>query len=368
VLQYSGRDIPGLEDNIDARVLDLLSLIRRESAGDRPVDFARFAQYFTLDVLTHIAFGSPFGYLTQNKDIYEYIKTTTNFLQILELGTNFPLIHRILSSRPMQALFAPKPTDRIGMGAMLGVAKRVVSERYVPDAKDHLDMLGSFVRNGLNQQEAESESMLQILGGSDSTATAIRMTLLYILTNPVIYTKLMQELKANSHNISSPVIKSSEARQLPYLQSCIKEGLRMWPPISSLQSKISPPGGETVNGVFLPGGVEVAVSQVATHRRKDVYGDDANIFRPDRWIDADKLNDGGEKLHMMERTLELVFGSGRFGCLGKHVAMMELDKIFVALLQKFEWGIVDPIKPMETICWGIHVQNAFWLWARERRE
>jgi hypothetical protein len=43
MLQYSGRDIPGLEDNIDAHVLDLVSLIRRESAGNRPVNFARFA-------------------------------------------------------------------------------------------------------------------------------------------------------------------------------------------------------------------------------------------------------------------------------------------------------------------------------------
>ena len=267
----------------------------------------------------------------------------------------------------MQALFAPKPTDHIGMGAMLGVAKRVVSERYGPEAKDHPDMLGSFVRNGLTQQESESESMLQILGGSDSTATAIRMTLLYILTSPFVYSKLTQELQANSNNISSPVIKSSEARQLPYLQSCIKEGLRMWPPISSLQSKIAPQGGETVNGVFLPGGVEVAVSQVATHRRKDVYGDDANVFWPDRWIDAGKLDDGGKKLNTMERTLELVFGNGRFGCLGKHVAMIELDKVFAALLRDFDLGIVDPIKPIETVCWGIHVQKAFWLSVRERK-
>lgn len=239
------------------------------------------------------------------------------------------------------------------------VAKRVVSERYSPEAKDHPDMLGSFVRNGLGQQEAESESMLQILGGSDSTSTAIQMTLLYILTNPVIYTRLMQELQANRHNISVPVINSFEARQLVYLQSCTKEGLQMWPPISSLQPKISPPGGETVDGVFLPGGVEVAISHVATQQRKDVYGDDADIFRPDRWIDAGTLNDGGEKLQRMERTLELVFGSGRFGCLGKYVAMMELDKVFSSLLSEFEMGIVDPMKPMETVCWGIHVQNGF---------
>lgn len=105
-----------------------------------------------------------------------------------------------------------------------------------------------------------------------------------------------------------------------------------------------------MNTVFLPEGVDVAASQVATHRWKDVYGDDTSIFRSDRWIDAGGLNDGGEKLHTMEKTLELVFGSGRFGCLGKHVAMIELDKVFVTSLQEFELGIVDPMKPMETVC------------------
>ena len=268
----------------------------------------------------------------------------------------------------MQALAAPKGTDRIGMGAMIGVAQRVASERYAPGAKLYPDMLGSFIKMGLTQQEAESESILQILGGSDSTATAIRATFLYILTNPSVYTKLMHELESNKHNISSPVIKSSEARQLPYLQSCIKEGLRMWPPLAGLLSKTSPPGGETVNGVFIPGGVEVAFNARATQRRKEIFGDDANIFRPERWLDAAMLTDGGEKLSKMERTLELVFGSGRFGCLGKHVAMMELDKVFAALLQEFELGIMDPVKPLKTICWGIHVQDDFWVWARGRRE
>lgn len=69
----------------------------------------------------------------------------------------------------------PRPTDKDGMGAMMGMAKRAVSERYGSDPKVEQDMLGSFVKYGLTQQEAESEAMVQVLGGSDSTATAICM-------------------------------------------------------------------------------------------------------------------------------------------------------------------------------------------------
>jgi len=346
-------------------VVDLLSLIRREAASGNVVDIARLAQYFTLDVLTQIAFGAPFGYVSRNEDVYQYIKEVTEFLHILELGSNFPSIQRILSSRAMK-MFRPRPTDSTGLGALLGVAHRVVSERYEPGAKHIPDMLGSFITNGLSQQESENEALLQILGGSDSTATAIRMTFLYILTNPSVYSALVTELESHRDSISSPVIRSSEARNLPYLQSCIKEGLRMWPPLAGLQSKISPPGGETVNGVFIPGGIEVGVNAMTTQRRKEIFGHDSERFRPERWIEAATLDDGGEKLKQMERTVELVFGSGRFGCLGKHVALMELDKVFASLLLAFDWGIVDPVKPLNTICYGVHVQNNCWLWARER--
>lgn len=323
---------------------------------------ARFSQYFTLDVLTKIAFGTPFGYLSRNEDVYSYIKETTPFLSVLELASNFTFFQRILSSRAM-APFAPKTTDKTGMGAMLGVAKDVVAERYAPDAKTYPDMMGSFLRCGLSQQEAESESMLTILGGSDSTATAVRMTLLYVLTSPCVYATLLAELDANVDESTRPLIKYAAAKKLPYLQACIKESLRMWPPFAGLQTKIAPPGGETVNGVFLPGGIEIGYNQHATMRRKEVFGVDVNLFRPERWLETQ-----GEQMAEMERTLDMVFGSGRFSCLGKDVALMELSKIFPALLGEFEWSVVNPVKAMNTVCWGAHVQSNFWVNVKERRK
>ena len=329
------------------------------------MDIARVSQYFTLDVLTQLAFEEPFGFLTKNEDIFQYIQKVQEFLRILELASNFPFIHSILSSKAMSA-FSPKPTDKVGMGAMLGVARRVVNERYAPGAKVKDDMLGSFIRHGLNRDEAENEAILQLLGGSDSTATAIRMTILYILTNPVVYAKLMRELDANKHRISFPVIQSSEAQNLPYLQSCIKEGLRVWPPLAGLQGKVSPPGGETVNGHFIPGNIEVGWNPLSMQRRREIYGADSEMFRPDRWIEAAALDDNSATLAQMEKTFALVFGFGKYGCLGKTIALMELDKIFVALFQNFEFALVDVVNPIRTFCHGAHLQLDMWVRVTER--
>lgn len=295
-------------------------------AQNKHIDLTSVAQYFTLDVLTHITFGAPFGYLTQNKDIYEYIKTVSESLQVLELGAKCSSVQSFISSalmKPMQ----PKATEKTDIGAMMGVAERIVSERFQPGAKPVPNMMGSFAKHGLTQEECEREAMVQVLSGSDSTATAIRMIILHIITNPTVYIKVMKELELNSRVIACPVLTSAESRKLPYMQACIKEGLRVFPSLQALNSKLSPRGDETVNDHFIPEGIEVAFSSYTMQRRKDVYGEESQYFKPERWIEAAAYDDGGERLMAMESTLDLIFGSRRFGCLGKNIAFIELDKV-----------------------------------------
>ncbi len=164
------------------------------------------------------------------------------------------------------------------------------------------------------------------MAGADSTATAIRSTFLHMITNPHVYSKLKAEVLEFERKglISSPVITDAESKKLPYLQACIKEGLRIWPPLTGLMTKLAPPEGDTYKGIFIPGGTEMGYSPWGVHHNKKTYGDDADYFRPERWLDAE-----GEELHLMNRSVEVVFGSGRYGCLGKSVAWIELDKVFV---------------------------------------
>jgi len=73
-----------------------------------------------------------------------------------------------------------------------------------------------------------------------------------------VFSKLRSEIDTAiaRQKISSP-IRDAEAKQLPYLQACIKEGLRIWPPVTGLMEKEAPPQGDMINGVFVPGGTKI---------------------------------------------------------------------------------------------------------------
>ena len=314
-------------------MVELLDLIRRDYVQkNEAMDFAKLAGYFTLDVLTQIAFGQALGFLIRNEDLYDYRKSSTAFYPVMEMSSNHPTILAILNSRVMEGA-APKPTDKVGFGAIVGVAHKAVAERFGTDAKKVQDMLGSFVNHGLTQQECEVESLLQILAGADSTATALRTIFLYILTSPPTYSKLREEITVaiKAGNVDYPVIKTSQARSLPYLQACINEGLRMFMPLHGLAGRVSPyPNGATINGVFIPPGTEVGVATFAMNHRTDLYGPDADVFHPERWIENDT-----ETVKGYERINDLVFGTGRSSCLGKGIALMELGKAIFEVSYSF---------------------------------
>jgi len=63
----------------------------------------------------------------------------------------------------------------------------------------------------------------------------------------------------------------------------------------------------------------------------------------------------------MEATLDLIFGSGRFGCLGRHIALVELDKVVAALLKTFDWSVVEPQRGFDSRCFGVFMQRGMWL-------
>jgi len=60
-------------------------------------------------------------------------------------------------------------------------------------------------------------------------------------------------------------------------------------------------------------------------QRGPEFGEDVDIFRPERWLEADAEPDRRRK---MEKTVDIIFGSGRWACLGKSIVYIELNKIF----------------------------------------
>ncbi|KAK0388572.1 hypothetical protein NLU13_4815 [Sarocladium strictum] len=318
---YSGREIENLEAKIDENIAAWMNLLDSYVAKDQPFDLGLKAQYFTLDVISHIAFGKPFGFIETDSDVYDYIKTTEETVPMAMVTTVLPWLAKLLRSPIFKAVL-PSERDPLGFGKVMAIAKACAAERFGPEKQTRKDMLGSFVSHGLNQAEVESEILLQIIAGSDTTATAIRSTLLHIITNPRVNARLLEEIRAAA--ISTPIISDAQARTMPYLQAVIKEGLRIWPPVAGLMAKETPPQGDTWKGVHIPGGTRIGYCAWGIFRDKEFWGVDAGDFRPERWLDSDTT-----RVKEMDSTLDLVFSYGRWQCLGRPVAMMELNKVFV---------------------------------------
>ncbi|KAI3545263.1 cytochrome P450 [Colletotrichum abscissum] len=371
---YAGKENLALEDGINSQVAGFVDLIKRKyvTTDDevRPMDLGKTTQYFTLDVITRVAYGKEFGYLATDSDVHDYISTTEAAIPLLQLCSEVPWLASFMFSKPVLGAVGPKHTDKSGLGKLMGVAKEVVGRRFGTDAKEEPDMLnqGAFIRHGVSQSECETEVLFQIIAGSDTTATAIRTTFLHLITSPRAYHTLKTEISTaiTQGRISSP-ITYEEGKTLPYLQAIIYEGLRMCAPFTGLCAKEVPAGGDTIDGHFVPGGTRIAQNVWGTLRRADVFGKDADLFRPERWIEADAATKD-----KMQKTTELAFGYGRWGCAGKNVAFLELNKVFVELhiqlLRNFEFQILDPAKPWHSVNHNLFMQDNFWVKVTEHKD
>lgn len=122
--QYSGKENLSLETSIDTHIQNLIRLIRNKylsKDGDfKPMDLARKAQFLTLDIITDIAFGEPFGDLEKDEDIHRYIQSTEEMLQVIILMGTIPAVSTFVQSKFIGSLLFPSGKERTGIGRLIG--------------------------------------------------------------------------------------------------------------------------------------------------------------------------------------------------------------------------------------------------------
>jgi cytochrome P450 len=156
--------------------------------------------------------------------------------------------------------------------------------------------------------------------------------MLALLTNPPVYAKLQAEIDAYyADRPDDHIISYSDTKTLPYLQAVIREGMRLWPPAAGLMTKEVPKGGDVLHGHFLPEGTEVGQIMVGIGRQPEVWGPDAEVFRPERWFNLDP-----EKREEMVMASDINFSAGKYLCLGKSVALMEIGKLLAEVCGNVE--------------------------------
>lgn len=183
--------------------------------------------------------------------------------------------------------------------------------------------------------------MDQILAGADTTAIVQKGIIYHLLRNPAAQAKLRAELDAAA--ISFPA-SFAETRDLEYLDAVIKEGLRMHPPVGNILERVVPASGLPLrDGRVIAPGTIVGMNQWVVSRNKEVYGDDADVFRPERWLRGDDETAAAyeARLKMMKEG-DLSFGGGNRICTGRYMASLEMFKVTATLFSRYDVSLIQP--------------------------
>jgi cytochrome P450 len=205
------------------------------------------------------------------------------------------------------------------------------------------DLLSMFLKAQADRPDFMTDERVLVMAvsmafaGSETTAISLAAVFYYLLKNPRCYYKLKEEIdggveNGTIENRGDGLVSWSESQKLPYLDACIKEAFRMHPAAGLPLERVTPPQGVEICGRHIPGGTIVACSAWVMHRRSEVYGDDVDHYRPERWLEA-----GQEQLKEMNACM-LQFGAGPRTCIGKNISLLEVYKLVPSFLRRFEVG------------------------------
>lgn len=127
-----------------------------------------------------------------------------------------------------------------------------------PDFFSHIIKNQAYGEKALSLQEMESNSVLFLVAGSETTATTLSGTTSLLLRNPEAYAKVVNEVRSRFKTDAEITIES--VNKLPYMIACLQEGLRCYPPVPTGFPRIVPAGGDTISGFFVPEGVSTPFS------------------------------------------------------------------------------------------------------------
>ena len=154
------------------------------------------------------------------------------------------------------------------------------------------------------------------MAGADSTSIALRAIFYYMMKNPHTLAKARAEVDAAfaDGRLTSPV-RHTDAITLPYLCAVVKEATRMFPSFQVPMPRYAPAQGLELSGRHIPAGYRVGMNPKCVQYDKSVFGHDAEVFNPERWLESEERNKAMDKAF-------ITFGAGTRTCTGKHVSFL----------------------------------------------
>ena len=237
------------------------------------------------------------------------------FRLTLDISTNFPF------GESVKSLKAPRSASEQTFGDALNTAQAFVAKRFrLPDlywlfggskfrktCNDVHRFADQIIHRNLSRGSEKGAVFLDLLAertpnrdalrgqiisllaaGRDTTACLLTWTFFLLVRHRKILEKLREEVNTACSDLAN--LTRTELRKMSYLQNVFKETSRLYPSVpvndrKANKTTLLPIGGgpDRTAPVLIPKGASVAYSIYAMHRRPDLYGMDAELFRPERW-------------------------------------------------------------------------------------
>ena len=221
------------------------------------------------------------------------------------------------------------------------------------DGAKSLDLLSKFLAAHQSHPEFMSETLVQTMAvsmafaGSETTGISLSAVFYFLLKHPKALARLRAEIDQAGRDgafadSETGLVTWHESQRLPYLDACIKEAFRLHPAAGLPLERVVPEGGAEIAGHFVPGGTIVGCSAWLIHMNKGVFGEDAEDYRPERWLHDEELcKTPSGKQREESRVKEMngtmfQFGMGSRTCIGKNISLLEIYKLVPSMLRRFE--------------------------------
>ncbi|KAL5482415.1 hypothetical protein ACEPAI_9009 [Sanghuangporus weigelae] len=224
------------------------------------------------------------------------------------------------------------------------------TRKQVGGGKDILSVLMKAASAGDGATRIPEEELLAhmstfIAAGHDTTTLAVCRILHILSQNPERQARLRAEVTAARKEYGGD-LEYDELMSLPYLDAICRETLRMYPPallveritrkdtILPLQWPIKSTHGKDVREIFVRKGTTVYVSIIGANKNKAIWGEDADEWKPERWLKQLPQNLSDAHLPGVYSQMMTFLGGGR-ACIGFKFSEAELKVVTSLLIEKF---------------------------------
>uniref|UniRef100_A0A914WLT5 Cytochrome P450 n=1 Tax=Plectus sambesii TaxID=2011161 RepID=A0A914WLT5_9BILA len=357
---FSVANLKKLMPTVDEHINDLIEKLDAEAAEGRSFDIFKLYQDLTLNVVAQISFGvskdvlsnPENNYLQLAKKIFGQQKLINNIFTICSvIIPEFTPFWRACAQ--VSATFRDLPGPQLQKAIKQNVQERRATKatyngpvdfiqlwldaeaepgwqsnqeqmQVSQDARMEMNRLK--IERKLSTDEIVAQSFAFLVAGFDTTANSLAYVSYLLATNPDKQTKLYEEIVSSIDDMTN--ISYEDLMRLKYLDWVVKEGLRLYP-LASIVNSRQAMADTTIGDVSVPAGMFVVADTWTIHYSREIWGDDADQFVPERF-------DPEENRKPQHPMAWIPFGAGPRQCIGMRFALLEEKLALVKIISKFE--------------------------------